>query len=107
MHLIWGGFNALMMLLFVPIFLGMIPLIGADPHAPPELKAFFGFFALLMFFLALIFGLPQIIAGYGMLKRKSWARVWGIVSSCLCAINFPVGTALCVYTFWFLFGQGE
>ena len=107
MHLLWGGFNALMMLLFVPIFLGMIPLIGTDPHAPPEVKALFGFFALLMFVLALVFGTPPIIAGYAMLKRRSWAKLAGVISACLTALSFPIGTALCVYTLWFLFGEGE
>ena len=56
---------------------------------------------------ALVVGLPSFIAGYAMLKRKSWAKVAGIISSCLCALSFPVGTALCVYTFWFLFSESE
>ena len=53
----------------------------------------------------LILGL--LVAGYGMLKRRSWAKVAGIVSSCFCALSFPFGTALCVYTLWFLCGEGQ
>jgi hypothetical protein len=107
MHLIWGGFNALTLLILVPFFLFFMGMIGSDPHAPPEMKAFFGFFGLFFLFLAIAFGIPPILAGYAMLKRKSWAKVMGIVSSCLAALSFPFGTALCVYTLWFLFGEGQ
>ncbi|HST53354.1 MAG TPA: hypothetical protein VLJ61_15185 [Pyrinomonadaceae bacterium] len=107
MHLIWGGFNALTMLIFVPFLLAMIGVIGSDPHSPPELKMVFGALGLFFAVLAVLFGIPPLIAGYAMLKRKSWARVAAIVSSCFAALSFPFGTALCVYTFWFVFSEGE
>ena len=107
MHLIWGGFNELIMLFLVPFFLAFIPLIGSDPQAPPELKWFFGVFGIFFLVLALLFGIPPIVAAYGMLKRKRWAKVACIVSSCLAALSFPFGTALCVYTLWFVFGEGQ
>ncbi|MDT7779336.1 MAG: hypothetical protein QOC99_1848 [Acidobacteriota bacterium] len=105
MHLIYGGFNALMMIIFVPFFLMVSGIIASDPNAPPGVTAIFGFFSVFMLVFAFIFGLPPILAGYAMLRRKSWARVAGIVSACLCAMSFPFGTALCVYSLWFLFGQ--
>ena len=107
MHLIWGGFNALTLLILVPFFLIFMGIIGSDPHAPPGLGVLFGLFGALMFVIALVCGIPPVVAGYGMLKRRSWARVAGIISACLCALSFPFGTALCVYTFWFLFSEGE
>ncbi|HEX3558614.1 MAG TPA: hypothetical protein VHU19_05395 [Pyrinomonadaceae bacterium] len=107
MHLIWGGFNALTLLILIPFFLLFAGVIGSDPHAPPELSVFFGFFGVLVLLLAALFGIPPIVAGYGMLKRRSWARLAGIISACFTALSFPFGTALCVYTFWFLFSEGE
>jgi hypothetical protein len=107
MHLIWGGFNALTMLILVPLFLIFMGVIASDPSAPAGLPLVFGFVGILFLFLALFFALPSVIAAYGMLKRKSWAKIAAIVSSCLCAFSFPFGTALCVYTFWFLFSGGE
>ena len=107
MHLIYGGFNALLLIIFVPFFFAIGGIAAADPSAPPAVTAIFGVVGFLMLFLALVFGLPPMLAGYAMLKRKSWARVMGIIASCLCALSFPFGTALCVYTLWFLFGQGE
>ncbi|HET9221073.1 MAG TPA: hypothetical protein VFO07_01130 [Roseiflexaceae bacterium] len=47
-------------------------------------------------------GLPGLLAGYGLLTRKPWARVLAIVVGILSLINFPVGTAIGLYTLWVL-----
>jgi hypothetical protein len=107
MHLIWGGFNALMMLFFVPFFFAISGIITSDPNAPPEVTTMFGFFGVFMLAFAVLFGLPSVIAGYAMLRRKRWARVAGVIASCLCALSLPFGTALCIYTLWFMFSPGE
>ncbi len=107
MHLIYGGFFALMTLLMVVLFgfmgVAMTAAMANDPNAPPA-----GFFVALMGIFVVIYGLlsiPSLAAGYGMLKRRSWARTMGIVASVLSAISFPFGTALCVYSLWFFFGE--
>jgi hypothetical protein len=105
MHLIYGGFNALIMLIFVPIIIAIMAGAAADPDAGGAIAAVFGIFGAFMLFLALLFGLPPILAGYAMLKRKRWAKTAGIVAACVESISMPFGTALCVYTLWFLFGQ--
>ena len=107
MHLIYGGMNAIM-LPFVLLFLFMgAGMSGLDPNAPPEVGIFFLGIGLLMGFFFLLFGVPPLVAGYGLCKRKPWARTWGIIASVIAAISFPLGTALCVYTLWFLFGEGK
>jgi hypothetical protein len=108
MHLIWGGFNALMVLIMIPIFLLVFPpMFRSDPNVPPEFAAFLSTIMVLALVFSLIFSLPPLLAGYGMLKRKRWAKVMGIVASCFEALSMPFGTALCVYTLWFLFGPGQ
>jgi len=47
-------------------------------------------------------GLPGLFAGYGLLKRKPWARVLAIVVGILSLLNFPLGTAIGIYTLWVL-----
>jgi hypothetical protein len=47
-------------------------------------------------------GLPGLLAGYGLLTRKPWARVLAIVVGILSLVNFPVGTAIGLYTLWVL-----
>ena len=107
MHLIYGVFNTVIMIIVGLFFIPPAALIASDPSAPSGLAAFFGIMGVLMVALGVIFGLPSILAGYAMLKHKRWAKVMGIIAACVEAISFPFGTALCVYTFWFLFGQNE
>ena len=47
-------------------------------------------------------GLPGLLAGWGLLTGKPWARVLAIVVGILSLINVPIGTALGVYTLWVL-----
>jgi hypothetical protein len=47
-------------------------------------------------------GLPGIAAGYGMLKRKNWGRIVGIIIAALNLFSFPVGTALGAYILFVL-----
>jgi hypothetical protein len=108
MYLIWGGFNALMMLFIVPFILILLGPMGSDPTPPAEFRAVFGLFMGLIIAVSVLFAIPPILAGYALLRRKSWARVAGIVAACFSAFSMPVGTALAVYTLWFLCGrEGE
>ena len=50
----------------------------------------------------LVVSLPGLIAGWGLLKRKSWARLLALVIGFLSLLNFPLGTAVGVYTLWIL-----
>ena len=53
----------------------------------------------------IITALPSIIAGFGLLKYKSWARILAVVVAALNLFNFPLGTGLSIYTFWVLFND--
>ena len=55
---------------------------------------------------SLVFTIPSFIAGYGLRKRKSWAKLWGVIAGVVAGMNFPLGTALSVYSIWFLIGEG-
>jgi ABC-type glycerol-3-phosphate transport system permease component len=58
---------------------------------------------------ALCFFLPGVIAyvlaGYGLLKYKSWARILAIILAILNLILFPIGTALGIYTLVIMFND--
>ncbi len=49
--------------------------------------------------------LPGLIAGIGLLKRRPWARILGIVVAVLSLINIPVGTIVGIYGLWVLFSS--
>ena len=49
-----------------------------------------------------VLALPGLLAGIGLLKRKSWARILALVVGFFSLFSFPLGTALAIYTFWVL-----
>ncbi len=55
-------------------------------------------------FLALL-GVPKIIAGVGLIKKREWARIMTIVLSFLELWSVPFGLALAVYSLIILFNQ--
>jgi hypothetical protein len=63
------------------------------------------FFAILFVVITLFHTTPSFLAGYALLKRKRWAKTMGIIAAIVAGMSFPVGSALCVYTLWFLFGE--
>ena len=48
----------------------------------------------------IIFAIPRIIAGIGLLNKKPWALLMALIWGCLGVFSFPLGTALCGYTIW-------
>lgn len=49
-----------------------------------------------------VLALPSLVAGWGLLKRREWARILTLVLSVLQLANFPVGTAIGAYSLWAL-----
>lgn len=52
-----------------------------------------------------LLALPGLVAGYGLLQFKPWARILTIVLSALNLINIPFGTALGIYGLWVLLNK--
>jgi hypothetical protein len=50
----------------------------------------------------ILLSLPRLIAGIGLLKHQSWARILTLVVSVLGLIDLPLGTALGIYGLWVL-----
>lgn len=50
----------------------------------------------------LLLALPGLIAGGGVLARKTWARTLAIVVAIFGLVNIPVGTMIGAYALWVL-----
>lgn len=80
------------------VFMGfMIPSFFAEEGAGA-----FALIAIVLGSICFILSIPSIIAGYGLLKRRGWARTFGIVLGALNLLDFPFGTALGIYALWVL-----
>ena len=100
-HVTYGALHILIMLFVGVIVFAMMSLNAGRSDAPPA-----AFMTVLMVFVVginVLLAIPSFIAGYAFLKRKRWAKVAGIVAAVLSALRIPFGTAVAVYTFWFLF----
>ncbi len=77
------------------------------PDREPPMQFILPFMAIALI-VNVIMSIPSFLAAYAFLKRKSWAKVMGIIASVFGALHVPFGTAISVYTFWFLFsGPGK
>jgi zinc-ribbon domain len=73
------------------------------PAPPPAfLQGLLSALGLLLLFKAL----AGFAAGWGLLQRESWARPLTLVLGFISLIDFPIGTALGIYTIWVLLSSG-
>ena len=97
------GFSALILFigLFGMVFLTGIGLVAEDVEAA-RILSFIGCAGVL--FLGTL-AVPGFFAGYGLLKRRVWGRILGIVVAALDLFNIPIGTAFGIYSLWVLTEQ--
>ena len=98
------AYGGLMSLLAIVMTVFMAAMMGFGPGPGPPL----GVIVFMCLFILGIYSamtVPSFIAAWALLKRKKWARTASIVAGVVAASNFPIGTAVCVYTFWFLFSD--
>ena len=101
---ILGWFNVVASAVFICLglcallFFGGIGSASGDPKALRILSvvgcAGFSLFS--------VFAIPGLIGGYGLLKRRPWGRIGGIVTSILHLFNLPIGTIIGLYGLWVL-----
>ena len=49
-----------------------------------------------------LFSLPTLAAGIGVMRHRPWARVLALILGVLNLLNVPFGTILGIYTIWVL-----
>lgn len=83
-----------------------LPMFLSNASSPfRDNPSFMRMFTIMMYVvlgLNLFMGLLDGIAGFGILKRKQWGRVMGMVAAVPSLIGIPLGTTLGVYALWFM-----
>ena len=94
------GLNLFMLFIGLVVFFILIGagLLSADGEAMSILAVV----GTVVLGIMVVISIPGIIAGWGLLKRKSWARILALVIGVLSLMNIPFGTILGVYTLWAL-----
>ena len=102
LFVIWGSLTILGMLL-LSAFLSVIfsfALNEVDSDDQKVLEVVLPIIQYIPIFIIAIFAIPTLIAGIGLLMRKSWAMLFSLVVGCLKLFSFPFGTALGIYSIW-------
>ena len=103
LYIVMGALNLLAAMLFGlgAGIAGMAVGMSGDPDATTALPIIGMAGGAIVVFL-LILGIPPIIVAMGLMKRREWARIAGIVIAALSIFHFPFGTVLGIYALWTL-----
>ena len=88
--------------LFVFLFFTGMGVMAADPEA----LGILGVVGTTAGGFLVAVGLPGMLAGWGILERRPWARVLAIVVAILLLFAVPIGTVIGLYALWVLTNEG-
>lgn len=55
---------------------------------------------IIAFSIIVVFSIPSVIAGIGLLNRQRWALTLALILGCFKLFSFPIGTIIGIYTIW-------
>lgn len=105
LHLVFGGLGILLAIFFLVLFGGITGAIGLNAsNSDDALIAIpiVGGIGALIVVATTALALPGLLAGWGLLQYKPWARTLTLVLSVFELFHVPFGTALGFYGFWVL-----
>lgn len=96
LHIVLGIIDLLIGMLAFGVLSGFGAVSG-DPTAFGVMSLIGGFAGTIM----LLMALPNLIVGFGLLKNwGGWVIVLAVILGVINLMNFPIGTAIALYTFW-------
>jgi hypothetical protein len=78
---------------------GMAGSIASDE---PIISLIAGSLGIVIVSIILIFSIPKMIVGYGLIKGYKWSYLFGIIISIISLFDLPFGTAAGIYGLWVL-----
>lgn len=102
LYIISGSLQIMAWLILMAFFGVLLPFIleRADPDDIEVIRWIFPFVRILIAVFVLLFAIPSIIGGVGLLNKKKWALTLVLILGCFKLFSFPIGTALGIYTIW-------
>ncbi|MGH9671652.1 MAG: hypothetical protein ACRD44_00590 [Bryobacteraceae bacterium] len=104
LHIVSGSLWLLAAVILLAIFGGVAGLVGAFADEPDAMVAvpILAIVAAVVTLALVMFSVPSIVAGIGLLNHRYWAKILTIALSVVRLFDVPLGTALGVYGFWVL-----
>jgi hypothetical protein len=101
LNIVFGSAGAVISIALLFIFggvSGLMALSAEDSNVPMRAITVTGVVAVWLVVLTLLVSAPLIVAGFGVLRFRPWARVLIIIISALNLLNLPLGTAVGMYS---------
>lgn len=104
LHIVLSLLGLLIAATIFAVFGGLAGVIGATADAGDAavVVPILGLVGSVLVLVLLVLSIPGIILGIGLLRRRPWSRLFGIVLSAISLINVPFGTLLGIYGLWVL-----
>jgi hypothetical protein len=99
LYLIYGALGLVSLLIMLALFLVGSGLAAADN---PRAGLVIGTLGAIVVLITALASLPNVFAGYGLVKFRNWGRILALILSFLNLPAFPLGTALGIYGIWVL-----
>ena len=87
------------------VFFSLLNLVARIPDIEKEAAQIIQTVGMILPWFFIVFSLPGIVGGIGLLKLQGWARILVLILSFLGLLNFPIGTAVGIYSIWVLFDK--
>jgi len=95
------GFLGIFLAFFLFVVLVGAGIISQDPEAM-KITSIVG---IAIAFFLLMTSIPEVIGGFGLMKRKPWARILVLIIACLDLLIIPIGTLIGIYELWVLLNE--
>lgn len=95
------GFLGIFLAFFLFVVLIGAGIISQDPEAM-KITSIVG---IAIAFFLLMKSIPEVIGGFGLMKRKPWARILVLIIACLDLLIIPIGTLMGIYELWVLLSE--
>lgn len=71
-----------------------------EPDVPGILSLVAVGFGLFICLAIAVSTIPSLVAGFGLLQKRRWSRIWALVAGLLNLPGFPLGTVVGIYAVW-------
>lgn len=98
------AFSVLGIIMAIVIF-SVLNIVAKIPDVDKEAIRVLQIVGVVLPWFFIIISLPGVVGGIGLLKLQGWARILILIISFLGLLNFPIGTAVGIYSIWVLFDK--
>jgi Na+-driven multidrug efflux pump len=92
-------------ILIALILFSVLNLVARMPEVEEEAVKILQTIGMVIPWFVIVCSAPGIAGGIGLLKYQAWGRILVLILSFLSLLNFPIGTAVGIYSIWVLFDK--